>query len=1528
MDLLTRAIIDIVNLKAAEDSFGMSIANLPEFDYQELINGLSISRTVEVYFLGFSQEKARELQKTLIDTDSCHFFYTVEEAEESRNKGSDSVCRLLIIKNQELEKLSSLRWFEAIDMGQVYRRSCTVVENSLHDAAISNGAIENLLKALKRKDIIGILNFERVLSYLNALLATEPTLLPNVVIDKLYLLGLCHDRDFCIGACEADDFRKRIKSNFELVRRISELEQKERSNIAAFSAKNPGNTLVDAILDYYRTSNELLLRSMEKSELEAVLKSVKLDSGRKKPAKTRGATGIKPTVGGAQLVFENNDAAIEEVLSSAKEKIDDRDEPDKRGSISLQAGEVEIRVQVEPITEALAERGESRIQYGGVLYAEVANPNDALEGFDKYECAEWDESYVEQISILLARAHELCPEETVCKAFSHFLEARLEISQFSKRLQDIPMLQVINRYESFKKYLSAYKLLLSSIKDDYSKLSELDSEAIRDVISKIIALDTLFIIWRENSHAIPMPCNPLYLWKYIKLAEEMLESRGQPEGNDCYLSDSDKEFVLRKAENIPDPLTLVMLPRNLTNAECLPLAGRIGCFPVYSTKPQISDSNTGMELVKQSIIRYMCLYPHSSMMLRACFINPPSVEAVIGMLKSLDKDKEFSAFGSVGIDLTIYRTKEAAAAWVELEDKSLNDGILGRVKGKRNGTFNLSIENRELSYDDIIKRISREQHFIVIFDPNEKRIEAARNNHNIHIHPLCVPKVYEYKRLTEKVDIRPANEGELFADYASIVEKLYNQPSAFGHRNVFDNSPITEKTYKQLLGKTDWLMLLDQSLKSWDICLRSTSEKLYYKSYDYRSAGIYSKNSKKFVLGYKEIIRSCGNYVPTEQGIQDIIAAIRAINEDGLLSIASHSTNRIFDQRHGKGSLGLAIAAIKYKAQFPNAILVGLDTQLAREWLSDREDGKLPDLIGLRCEDEYLPIVDIIEVKTYDGTDSYQIKDNTISGHAVEQTAILEELIKEIFGSAERLTTVSRREILREQIFEAVFNTQYDPTKKEALCDWLNKLFAGHYAIITNKTICHIDFEATDSAYHVYDGVDEFAGMKFALDKIGHSQIQLILTANLATFPGVPIAEANTESSSDTEPSEIEHEVECNENIEQADYTRNTTLLAQEYTNESSMSPAEASTLLNSKEYDENLKEKCVRLNVVLKNYSIKAESVKAELVQRAARFYRFKIMLQPGETINSLKKKREDIARELEAAGEVFIENIKGTRYVGLDVPFTDSFQPILLVDNLQRLSQAQGSLPILAGQQPDGEYQLLDLATAPHMLIAGTTRSGKTIFLYSIIVSLLSKMSSNELELLIIDPKQTDLHFFESLSCLRGNRVLVDADEALAALEKINAEDKEERTRLIRASNSRDIDSYNSKNPNQRMKRLVVVIDEYADLVQAAERQGKEVRKTFEANLCMLAQRVRSLGIHLVIATQQPRATIVTSSLKAVLPFRVSFRLPSHIDSQTILDRAGAEDLLGNGDMLVQTESDLLRLQGFYISEEDLVSFINNHR
>lgn len=1526
--LLTKVIIQAVIAKENADGFGVSIINLPELDYSLLVQGIKQRKRLEIYFLGFQMEQLTYLQSSLPQINDVSYFFTVEEAEDSRNSGVEDVFRVHIVKNQELEKISSLRWYDTIGMDQVYRKSCEYVRKSLSP---SNDTISNLLKALGRQDIRGILNFERVLCYLEVLLNTPSEQLPQAISDNLYMLGLLAHKGFGIGAPTIDDFRSKIKRNHELIRRISSLEQKERQNITSYASINPDNELTRLILNYYRTKDIELLKQMDVDEVEKCLKSAATSAGTTPKPNTKAST-VNATTAAAQLVFENDLEQIGEVIDKVQQAVDERSDTDKADKVEISVGGSKMKINVEPATEAIAQTVSTEEYWGGIIYAEVKNPKDALEALDKdkYELVPFDTGYIDKrIREYLSRAKRYITDseaaEEISSSFEAFAISRQKILPYSKRLQDIPMLQVLNKYKDFAEYLSSYERLLASIKNHFAALWSVDSVGAKDIINTIISLDFLYVLGTESSHVVPTPLNPLYLWKYIKLAQEMLESGSLEEGQDCYLSEDDKAFIIRKAEDIPDPLTLVLVPNSITeSSECLPIAGRIGCLPVYSTKPQINEGETGMEAVQQAIIRYMCLYPHSSMMLRIALINPPTVEAVVDMLKRLDKDKEFAAFGSVGIDLSIYRTKEAASDWMEIQDKSLNDGMLGKIKGKKSGRFNLSIVNKKLSYTEIISRLNREQHLLVAFDPNEKQIDLARNSRQIHIHPLCVPKVYEYNRIQGSVRIRPANEGGIFADYAGILERLREQPSSFGHRSVFMHSPLQEETYKQLLGLADWLIILDQNLKSWDISLRSASEKLFYKGYDYRSIGIYSKNSGKFVLGYNQLIASLGNYIPNEDGVKNVIRAIRDINDDGLLSIASHSTNSIFDQNHGKGSLGLAIAAIHYKQRYPASLLVGLDTQLAREWLSDREDGRLPDLIGLRFSPQDIaPQIDIIEVKTHA---DYTISEGAISGHAVEQTLILEELLREMFGHSEKITTVSRKEILREQVFECLFHSELSSDEKYEHTQWLNGLFAGEYAFGLTKTICHVDFESATTSEEVYLGAGDAVHESFKLLRLGSSDIQALLTNAQATQFGGPPAPASSDMQEN--PEEQAFPAAWEEAAEQPEaHAQNTVDVA------SAVDPQTAegqtpSASVNEPALSPEIKEKCIRLNVILKGYGIKANPVDESLVQQAARFTRFKIELKPGETIKKLMDKSQDIARELEAFGEIFIDNIKGTRYVGMDVPFTDIGKPLMLPENLRRLDDGTGSLNVLAGQTPDGSYQLVDLARAPHMLIAGTTGSGKTVFLYSIIVSLLHKLGPADLELLIVDPKQTDFHFFEGIPHLRGQRVLTDAHEALDALELINSEEKETRTQLIRSANSRDIDSYNSKNPDNRMKRLVVVIDEYADLVQAAELQGKDFRRSFETNLCMLAQRVRNLGIHLVIATQQPRATIVTSSLKAVLPYRVSFRLPSHVDSQTILDRAGAEDLLGKGDMLLMTDSDIIRMQGFFISEEQLLGFIESKR
>ena len=1527
--LLTKVVTQLVNERANAQEYGVALVNIPDFDYVAFALGLSSERKAALFFLGFPESTRALIESELSQNERLSYDFTVEKAEESRNSGDESIFRVLVIKRAEMEKMSSLRWFPEITLERIYTKSCDLAKKEL---AGTNAVIEALIQALRSKPIRSILSFERVLEYLELLISSPADTLPDAIKENYYRLGLCADKNVDSRNPVRDDFVARIKHNHGIVERISNLEQAERQSITNYYAKATGKKETPRrILSYYKTKDIALLGQMELAEVEECLKAAK-EKKSPTPSPRRG-TAIRPTALAAQLIFDDNQDQIPDILAQLERDIDQRANTKKAEKVEVDVDGGRAQFKTEPVTERIAEEMSSDSDFGSIIRAEVQAPDEAIRDLDKYERISLGPAILDPIWDSLSRISALVSEgETISARLKRFLEARKELLPFSRRLQDAPMLQVLAQFDKFYKYLTAYEGLLTAINDEFPKIWAIAPSNAKEIINTIMSLDYVFVVGEAKAHAIPTPMHPMYLWKYVELAKEILASKGVNEIGEAQLSDEDKSFIIRRAEDIPDPLSVALLPATIAccGATFLPLSGRIGMLPVYSNVPQINQSESGIDTLKQAIIRYLCLYPHAGMMLKLCVIDPPSVEVIVSMLKALNNDKEFNING---IEISIFHTKEVPTSWIEIDNDSLNDGMLGRIKGQRSLNFKLKIAHHKYSYSKILGEISREQHMLIIFDPNEVKIETAQNNRQIHIHPLCVPKVYKYNPIDEKVEIRPASEGGIFTVYASIIEKLNEHPSTFSHTSTSFYTPLKRETYDAFLDKCDWLIILDQSLKSWDISLRAASEKLFYRENDYRSIGIYSSNCRKFVLGYDTLVKRLGNFVPKEEGVKEIIEAVREINDDGLLSIVSHTSNRIFDTNHGKGSLGIALAAIHYKRQHPAAILVGLDTQLAKEWLSDREDGKLPDLIGINLESDTDARVDIIEVKTYaDNPNAFTINGDTISGHAVEQVAALESLTQEMLGKAEKITTISRREILREQVFECLFQATLDPASKLRYSNMLNDLFAGEYNVSIRRNIAFVDFENTESSEKVYKGTDDFLGKDYTLITIGSSEVQAILANTVFACEADPFNPGFQDEA--VAPPQGSYEASVVGPVqEEAAWSEHSPVVpdtAPAYVADAASAPvAPAAPVTNETDTElqrTDIREKCARINKVFRDYGINAYPVDPNMVQEAARFTRFSVELKSGETIRTLERFKTDIGIQLEANGEILIDHIKGTKYLSVDVPFAGAGKAISLLKHLNLLDGSSGALDFVAGQKADGRFEVVDIAKAPHMLIAGTTGSGKTIFLYSIIVSLLHKYPMEDLEFLIIDPKQTDFVFFEDLPNLYGGHVVVDAEEALEMIQRINDVDKEVRMQQLRFCRSRDIGSYNEKNPDHRMKRLIIIIDEYADLIQTAEMQGK--RKEFEKFLSMLAQKVRSLGIHLIIATQRPSANIVTGVLKANIPYRISFRLPSHTDSQTILDMPGAENLLGKGDMLMVNDSDTIRMQGLYISEDELDNFVKSRQ
>ena len=361
---------------------------------------------------------------------------------------------------------------------------------------------------------------------------------------------------------------------------------------------------------------------------------------------------------------------------------------------------------------------------------------------------------------------------------------------------------------------------------------------------------------------------------------------------------------------------------------------------------------------------------------------------------------------------------------------------------------------------------------------------------------------------------------------------------------------------------------------------------------------------------------------------------------------------------------------------------------------------------------------------------------------------------------------------------------------------------------------------------------------------------------------------------------------------------------------------------INQEELEEN-KNKIVS---TLKNYKIGIAQIKATIGPTVTLY---EIVPEAGVRISKIKNLEDDIALSLAALGIRIIAPIPGKGTIGIEVPNKNasvvSMRSVIAATKFQK---AEMQLPIAFGKTISNETFVVDLAKMPHLLMAGATGQGKSVGLNAVITSLLYKKHPAEIKFVLVDPKKVELtlynkierHFLAKLPDSE-EAIITDNTKVINTLNSLCIE-MDQRYELLKLAMVRNIKEYNTKfkgrklNPNDGHKFLpyiVLVIDEFADLIMTA---GKEV----EAPIARLAQLARAIGIHLIIATQRPSVNVITGLIKANFPARIAFRVTSKIDSRTILDAQGADQLIGRGDMLFTQGNDVTRLQCAFVDTPEV--------
>jgi len=351
-----------------------------------------------------------------------------------------------------------------------------------------------------------------------------------------------------------------------------------------------------------------------------------------------------------------------------------------------------------------------------------------------------------------------------------------------------------------------------------------------------------------------------------------------------------------------------------------------------------------------------------------------------------------------------------------------------------------------------------------------------------------------------------------------------------------------------------------------------------------------------------------------------------------------------------------------------------------------------------------------------------------------------------------------------------------------------------------------------------------------------------------------------------------------------------------------------------------------------LLNYKIEITKIRATIGPTVTLY---EIVPAPGVKISKIKNLEDDIALSLAALGIRIIAPIPGKGTIGIEVPNQKkqivSFREVI---NSEAYKNSKMDLPIALGKTISNEVFVADLAKMPHLLIAGATGQGKSVGINTILMSLLYKKHPSQVKLVLIDPKKVELfpynqlekHFLAFLPDA-DEPIITDTQKVISTLTSLTQE-MDTRYDLLKKARARNIKEYNEKfvarklnpqNGHKFMPFIVLVVDEFADLIMTA---GKEV----ELPIARIAQLARAVGIHLIIATQRPSVNIITGSIKANFPARIAFKVTSKIDSRTILDQGGAEQLIGRGDMLLSVGSNALRLQCAFVDTPEVEKVIDH--
>lgn len=1530
-EILIAALRDVIATRHEQGVYGFILNGMDNVPVEDLLELLG--NPAEVFVSVIGSEKGPELLDWAKRNgrDALNFGIGATHAVRVRNDAPEGAIKVAIVMREE-ERLHSLtkRGYQVIGPQQVIRRLC-----ELGAQRAPNDPQRNLWKALGSPRLAPFLPLDGVLHFYRSF-ALQKDANPRELLPHL---GLLRDSRLLAGShLTVESITKRLIENANMVERLQRADEEDRRS-AVTTIHTSGASEQVSLRESYNAflriaRNELdALTRITLPAAEELLKGNPINPDPKPEPEPEPETGTEPEAGtdtsksrrhrpfddlttaAVELTLEGRNGLVGSLVRQAKYILAN---PDAEGD-RLWEEEVVVQFDPEDRAAAIGKVFASEGRYGGTIKVSTQPLDETLQhlaGF-VHSLEPYDPIELQKLKELLQRVRErLLPTFEGAKLLEEYLQARASLLEYASILAVYPLACLIGdsrALEIVRQLIEAYERLLSHLDENLIQLRGKSREGAALIHNQVLALDMIHVYGEDDMAIMVSPLNPLALWKYAELASLAVTRGGD-------LPPSDRDLLLDQINDLPEPLLAVYNPKGVPNeATELGFAGRIGSMPVYRpVSYELADLSH--ETISLAGRKLAALYPAIKKDLRILLVDPISLHEAAKAVKTLTRD---ASGGFEHVTVVVTRTRRAESGISSAEDRTM-DELFER------GQIELEVAGGVQSPRQLAASLAkRPVHLLGLAGDQRKDVELIMSEET-RLHPLSLPRRLYADPLMGTVSLRPRSvkpaEGNHhpFGLYHSLVSNILENPRF--EYSIHQSRPLTVQDCLPLLPQCQFLLVSGDSTKP------SNAEVLRLgQGSGLLGDSVLTGHVDRIIDGIDTLLRRL-NYQPSKESLRRLLDRLQEIGGDGLFATISEKETSGFSEAALHGQLGLAVALDWYKTRqdTENQTVVSLDSPLARRWLQKRPEEERADLIGFRQDADGATAIDVIEVKSYKATGESSVD----PGHPARQLRSVGQVIYDMLHHQGDILIDRRRELLRLQVYREALAGRVPGNP-----DWietLNGIIDGNNDVNLNLVLVELTFEQNipfeEQILHpVADSTSPVDSLPIHRYRLGERDIAPHLEGLVQRMRPDLAKPSNVEESQlgPTTPTPVGQEQQVEEPSQAGETAVPSTVEPEKRpgpepaTADKSEPASEEIGFEPSIAESETIATMARNIYRVLRDIGIRlGDSVDPKLADVGPSVVRFKVRLQVGEKVSALQGRARDLMRELATEKEPIIDNLPNTNFVFIDLP-RPMPKPAHMRPFLNRLQAPQGSdgLWCPVGVTPDGKVEQLDLTTLPHMLVAGSTGSGKTMFLYSLIVGLTKLYGAKDLQLILIDPKQTDFVFFSRLPHLGGKPIITDPKDAINALMRLLTDQLQERTTILTNNMCRDIRSYNARYPSQRIAPILVMIDEFADLADVMDKQERE---NFDQAMRRLAQRARNVGIHLVVATQRPTTDIVNGNLKSNLPCRVSFRLASAVDSRTVLDQGGAEHLLGNGDMLLSWNGRVTRLQGFFLPEPDLLAVL----